>query len=497
MSSSFHSTGDAPTQRVPAWKRLGLKLKPASEAQSDDATHHPAPGSSSVPNSRAPHLSGSSSTPNAKRRASGGPVPALDHSAKRARQDNQTSSHLHHQTPPAKKPKAVSFAADTAGGLQQQQQQQAPVPAKKTKPQKKQQTPTPPKGAINATAAAPAKPTKKSPAAAPVNLEPALAYLRTWHTSRETWKFNKNHQTKLLEQVFAGADSTTIPAADIAVFYEYIRGLQGNVRVRLRELANGIKAEDMEQGASGFPSSIAANSAGKEMAERKQREYEEVIRTFLSQARTPQKEEEEGDKKQKQKKNKRRFDEVDYVLRTTDMEMQRRVVKRMRAEMVLDELSETDASEASTTTATGTATTTSGESSTSTEKGRNSASEEEEEEDEEDDEADANDADTGDNHNKRLKLNDGPQQRTKRKRKLRTAAVEDDTSSESESESESEADTSSDGSSSNSDSSSGSDSDSDSEEGTPGNGRVNEDTSSSSSSSSSSGSESDSDDDDD
>ncbi|KAI0453457.1 hypothetical protein F5B21DRAFT_283959 [Xylaria acuta] len=433
--SSVHSTGDAPAQRVPAWKRLGLKLKPASEGQSHDVTHHPTSTTTSTPtsvpnnNSNRTHLAGS--TPNAKRRASGG-APALDHSAKRARQDNWQDRTSSHQTP--KRAKSVSFTADTA-------EPQQPPASVKTKQQKQ----TSAKGAVDA---APTKPIKKS---APVNLEPALAYLRTWHTARENWKFNKNHQTKLLEQVFAGADETTIPAADIGVFYGYVRGLQGGVRTRLRELANGIKARDMEQGAEGFAASASAK--GKEMAERKQKEYEEVIRTFLGQTRTPEK---------------RRFDEVEYVLRTTDTEMQRRVVKRMRAEMVLDELSETDGSETTTTTTT----TTSGESST-TEKGNNPGNQSGRGADDDDD--------------KRLRLNDGPQQRTKRKRKLRTAAVEEDTSSESESESNADSDASSSGSSSSSSSSSDEDEDEDA------GARTNEDTSSSSSSSSSE-SESDSDD---
>ncbi|KAI1750811.1 hypothetical protein F4782DRAFT_234781 [Xylaria castorea] len=423
--SSFHSTGDAPAQRVPAWKRLGLKLKPASEGESQDATHHPTSTttstSSPVPSNRT-HLAGS--TPNAKRRASGGVPAALDHSAKRARHDNWQDQTSSHQTP--KKAKSVSFAADTA----------EPQPPASVKPKKQKQTSA--KGAVHA---ALPKPIKRS---APVNLEPALAYLRTWHTARENWKFNKNHQTKLLEQVFAGADETTIPAADINVFYEYIQGLQGGVRARLRELASGIRIQDMEQGADGFAAS------GKEMAERKQKEYEGVIRAFLNQTRTPEK---------------RRFDEVEYVLRTTDMEMQRRVVKRMRAEMVLDELSETDSSETTTTT------TTSGGSST-TERGDNPG----------------NPSGQGVGDDNRLQLNDGPGQRSKRKRKLRTAAVEEDTSSESESESDADSDTSSGGSSSSS-SSGSSDEDENEDEGA----RVNQDTSSSSSSSSSEA-ESDSDD---
>ncbi|KAI1812924.1 hypothetical protein GGS20DRAFT_555811 [Poronia punctata] len=429
MSSSFHSTGETPTQRVPAWKRLGLKLKPASEAQGHDATL-PAGAPPSVPNSQA-HLGGS--TPNAKRKASAGAAPALDHSAKRPRQQdtwqgqNTASSH---QTP--RKAKSVSFTPDTTGGK----------PPAAAKPKSKKQKTTSSANDDAAATAAPAKPIIKR--SAPVNLEPALAYLRTWHTARENWKFNKNHQTKLLEQVFAGADETTIPAADIGIFYEYIRGLQGGVRARLRALANGIKTQDMEQGAT----------AKTEMAERKQKEYEEVIRAFLGQPRTA---------------GKRRFNEVDYVLRTTDMEMQRRVVKRMRAEMVLDELSETDESE---TTVTTSASDGSGSGSTSTEKG---------------DAIDSARARSDVDEEARLSLNDGPPQRVKRRRKLRTAAVEDTSSSESESDSDSESESESKaGNKSDSDtSSSGSDSSSDESDDDEEPTRRDDETSSSSSSSSS------------
>jgi len=434
MSSSFHSTGDAPTQRVPAWKRLGLKLKPASEAQNHDAT---LPAGPSVPNNQA-HLGGS--TPNAKRKVSAGTAPALDHSTKRARQDNWQNQNTtsSHQTP--KKAKSVSFTPDTTGS-------RPPAAAKQPKKQKTTSS-------TNDAAAspAPAKPIRRT---APVNLEPALAYLRTWHTARESWKFNKNHQTKLLEQVFAGADETTIPAVDIGIFYEYIQGLQGGVRTRLRALANGIKAQDMEQGATAF-----AGSNKAEMAERKQNEYEKVIRAFLGQPKTAEK---------------RRFDEVDYVLRTADMEMQRRVVKRMRAEMVLEELSETDASE--------TTATTNSIKSTSTEKGDATTNA-----------RDQNNAD----EEKRVSLNDGPPHRVKRRRKTRTAAVEDTSSeSSSESESESESESDSDTSSSGSSGDGSSDSSDDEDEGSGARTRRDEETSSSSSSSSSSESESSDDSDDD
>ncbi|CAJ2502656.1 Uu.00g100500.m01.CDS01 [Anthostomella pinea] len=388
MSSSIlSSTGNAPAQRVPAWKRLGLKLKPASDEQQGLPTSTNTNGadaataaavSPSVPNTNF----------NAKRKSFGSPA-VEQQPNKRAKQDNNSWD----RTPQALK-KNVSFTAEAT-------ESQAKSPAPKTPvPNKKKQQPASKKSA-STTTPAPPKPVRK----APVNLEPALAYLRQWHAARDGWKFNKNHQTRLLEQVFA-TDETTIPAVDIGVFYAYIRGLQGGVRTRLRQVASGIKAQDMEQGSAGFEAVKNSNNNQKEMAERKQKEYEDVVQSFLSQTRTPEK---------------RRFDEVDYVLRTTDMEMQRRVVKRMRTEMVLDELSDSDDTETTSTTTTTT---------TSTEKGANGSGQPE-------NTSSQNAAGVAEG-DKRLKLNDGSQQRVKRKKKTRTAVVEDETSSESESESDSD-----------------------------------------------------------
>ncbi|KAI1140530.1 hypothetical protein F5Y05DRAFT_320487 [Hypoxylon sp. FL0543] len=432
--SSLFSAGDAPAQRVPAWKRLGLKLKPASDEQSQNPILLPTSSvAAPVPNHRRENPTGPVNG-NAKRKSSG--VPALDHSAKKAKRDVPQSQIPSTQTP--KKPKSVSFAAEST------QEAGSPATTNNTQPRNKQK-PTPEKKPIPTSA----KPVKKQ---APVNLEPALAYLRQWHSSKDTWKFNKNHQTKLLEQVFA--DEFTIPAADIHIFYEYIRGLKGAVRTRLKDLASGIKAQDMEQGSGGFPGS------SKEIAERKQKEYEAVIAAFLSQPRIT---------------GKRRFDEVDYVLRTSDIEMQRRVVKRMRCENVLDELSDSESTETASTNSATTTTFTGKESSAG-----------------DSEHAISEGALSEAEGVQRLRLNDGPQQRVKRKRKLRTAVVDEDTSSESDSESESELD-----SDSSSDSSSSSSEDSEDEVVQPQLRADEADTSSSSSSSSASESDSDDDDDDD
>ncbi|KAI1649162.1 uncharacterized protein F4817DRAFT_332003 [Daldinia loculata] len=414
--SSVPSTGNASAQRVPAWKRLGLKLKPASE-ESQNATLHTGTVAPPVPNNHQENIAGPINV-NAKRKSSG--VPALDHSAKKPKRDASQSQIASTQTP-SKKAKSVSFAAEST------QQAGSAATTSSTQIRNKQKQPSPKKAVV--------APVKKQAA---VNLEPALLYLRQWHTSKDTWKFNKNHQTRLLEQVFA--DETTIPAADINVFYEYIRGLKGAVRTRLRELASGTKAQDMELGSQGF------SASSKEMIERRQREYEEVIAAFLRQPRIT---------------GKRRFDEIDYVLRTSDMEMQRRVVKRMRCENVLDELSDSETETVSTTT-------TAEDSEGATSEGATAAAEDVQ----------------------RLRLNDGPLQRVKRKRKSRTVVVDEDTSSESESGSDSDSD-----SSSGSSDSSSSDDESGDEAAQPQLRTGDADTSSSSSSSESESASDDSDDD--
>lgn len=233
------------------------------------------------------------------------------------------------------------------------------------------------------------------------SLEPALVYLRQWDTARESWKFNKNHQTLLIKYVF---DQDRIPSADIAIFYKYIRDLKGMTRTRLRETAEEIKKKDMEQGAAGFPESTKDK-------EDKQKEYEEVLSQFIRAQQSSNGTNANG---------KRSFDEVEFVLRTISPESKQRVIKRMRAEMVLDELSD---SEQSTTSSEATSTT------ASSSAARENAKPQRE---------------------KRVKLNDGSQKvKRRRLRNVRTDNVGSDDSSSDESDSgESSDDSSSDSSSS-------------------------------------------------
>lgn len=356
--SSRAATGSG-AQHMPAWKRLGLKLKQTTAAP------EPAHGGTSAVG----HPSGAQLP--MKRKV--GPEPSLD--IKRSRREEERGKDRNASL--TQKPKPVSSGESrTRDGEAPSTTDQARQLRKKTK-----------------------GPEKKQNAAAPIDHKPALDYLRLWKTSRDSWKFNKNHQSALFKHIF---DAKAIPSADIDTLYAYIRDLKGFVRTRLRETAMEIRAKDVAHRSSAFPAGTADLDA-------KQVSYERLL-TELLHTRSP------GRKRKS-------FDEADFVATSQDVEVViRRVVKRMRAELVLEELSDGEQTDDSRTCSSRRGAT------TDTKTGLASG---------------------GD---KRAQLNDGT---PKRRRKLRVNM--DDSSSSSggsESESESESDTSSGSSSDESDDSS-------------------------------------------
>ncbi|EHK40696.1 hypothetical protein TRIATDRAFT_177251, partial [Trichoderma atroviride IMI 206040] len=328
----------------------------------------------------------------------------------------QTPSKRKPEAPPAGEPlsalkkKSVSFGeTPTKSGIDAKGPVNKPPPKKAKTPGKK----------------------KANAAVAPSDIKPALEYLSQWKSARDSWKFNKNYQTILIKHAF---DPVLFPSANIDTFYLYIRDIKGFVRTRLQETAMEIRTKDSTEGAAGFPE-------GSVNLPEKQLRYDQLLAQLLhSQA---------GQKR-------KTFHEVEYRTSSEDVDdVIRRVIKRMRAELVLDQLSEGEESDASHTT---TATASSGVSIA---------------------ESNTTKATEGDNQ---VKLKEGP---SKRKRKLRTT-VDDSSSSESESDSD-------DSSSSSDDSDSDSDSD-DGKEADKGHESSSSESSSSSSSSSSSEDESGSDD---
>lgn len=410
---------------VPAWKRLGLKLKGASSDGSPAATvSQPTTTtttSSAPPSGRFAHhqqrsnfnADGQYGTPafNKRKQFPSGSYPASDN--KRPRWDDSDFT-------PSKK--SVSFSQDT--------KKAAP---KKPKPAKKK------------------KASKPQPKPQPHDLTPSIEYLRTWHKARDAWKFNKNHQTLLLKYMYK---AEALPAADIDAFYLYINDIKGGSRTRLIEQAEEMRKRDKEAGPKGFPE-------GTKGSEEKQGQYEEMLADLLK---------EKDEAKEGGSANaapKRSFDEVEFTLRTVDKDIQQRLVKRMRAEMVVDSLRSSGGEDDSAASSASIINATSSRVKVPVLNG-----------------ADAKAAGT-----------EGTKQKAKRRKKLRTADT-DSSSSESESSSDSDSDSSSDDSDADAEagdagdsSSSSSESSSDEEPGVA-NGRDNAETSSSSSSSSSeSGSE--------
>lgn len=380
-SATIH---DAPAN-VPAWKRLGLKLK-------SQALPEPAPVSSTLIES-------------SKKKRKGDFL--NEGSAKKAQKISQTSSPAAPVTPILVRKKSVTFTPETkvddGDSIKQlynswvaEQKLQDPS-FQLQKSQSALKTPEPPvveerveanldeniRRVKRVKKPKQEKSKKKSSKAAKVlkstdfSSRPYLQYLRQYHESRDTWKFNKNHQTQLLKHVF---DIDFIPSEDAHLICPYVRGLQGGVRTRLRDAALAIKVKDQEEGSAGFPENMAD-------AEKKQREYDAAMKKYVEGMTAANASSTIGY-------------EEGILLGLSDASMAKRVAKRTRAEQILAELETAqDSSEIS--------------------------------------KIVDKEMVNGDNDSqKRLRMNDGSTQKVARRRKQRTAAVEDDSSSSESDDSE-------------------------------------------------------------
>jgi hypothetical protein len=237
------------------------------------------------------------------------------------------------------------------------------------------------------------KPTTTTP-------RPFLAYLRQYHEDRANWKFNKNHQNHILKNLF---DIDAVPLEYAPSVYEYIKGLQGGVRTRLRDAALAIKVKDLEEGVAGFAESMSASSAQER--EKRQQEYQEFCEEYVATMTRADKAKDMGY-------------EEGALLGLSDAAMKARVAKRARAEMVLVEM---------------------GAGAT--------PAEAEERATPRDSGLTFREGDNGDGDGQKpAPTNDGPASKVARKRKQRTANVEEDSSSSSNSSDSEDSDSSSGGS---------------------------------------------------
>lgn len=243
--------------KVPAWKRLGLQLKPSPDTPlkrkfADDRTEPPPPAKHARP------ATDRLSTPSSVTR-----VNPTERPTRPAR-----------PRPPAKPDKPIQQPKQTASSAQPSN------PA--------------------ATAANASSSLRLQAAPASFNFQPALDYLRQWRRDRAHWKFSKNFQTLLTKYVLS------IPPADVDTFYDYIRDIKGFARIRLRDVAAHERDNDSASGSTG-----AAAAADKAQAR-----YLSAVSGCLD--------------------NRKQFREAEYLVTTNPADpVVQRVVRRMRAELIL------------------------------------------------------------------------------------------------------------------------------------------------------------------
>jgi hypothetical protein len=210
---------------IPAWRRLGLKLKYADEVFEPTGKLNGDGGvvtspKSVQPNSRKEAQQVSDEPPRKKRKASTG-----SDEVRQAKLTNgtDTSNGKQSQVDKKKLKKRVSFSADVKPDSEmpgttpvEGEDSPAGVPASKPKKEKKK------KGRAASDAQQPLSPASN----------PALQYLSQYHTARSNWKFNKNREIWILKHALSEAD---IPKSYDVALARYVHGLKGaGARDRLK-----------------------------------------------------------------------------------------------------------------------------------------------------------------------------------------------------------------------------------------------------------------------
>ena len=99
---------------------------------------------------------------------------------------------------------------------------------------------------------------------------PGLTYLTTFTTSPQTWKFSKNHQIYLLKHLF---DLSKIPPSHDKAIEAYLSGLKGDsARKRIREVA--LKVREEEEMWFSELLAVGSGDGGEKERKRRREEYE-------------------------------------------------------------------------------------------------------------------------------------------------------------------------------------------------------------------------------
>jgi len=142
---------------------------------------------------------------------------------------------------------------------------------------------------------------------------PAVTYLQQYHAARPTWKFNKAKQTYILKNLF---DIDALPPSLDPALTAYIEGLQGaDARTRVQQAAEQIRDEDAK-------AKQAVQEENMEDPVRRQEYYDGALKAYQAQLKGQV--EEQGD-----------------LARELDSEWRLRILKRKRAERILWSMSDT------------------------------------------------------------------------------------------------------------------------------------------------------------
>ncbi|OAG39658.1 hypothetical protein AYO21_06126 [Fonsecaea monophora] len=220
---------------IPAWKRLGLKLKYANEDSGAPTSNGVVPpahqdGQRSLKSDERSSLE----PPRKKQKTISKSKDAVESSANNSDPPHSESVKAREEQPDRKVKKRVSFSADAKASSSIRTQSPLPDDSKAQKTSVK------------------AKKSKKASSKTVQPLEPksntALEYLNQYHTARSKWKFNKNRETWILKHIFSEDD---IPREYNLALARYIYGLQGaGARDRLKAQCMSLleKGKDTRSG---------------------------------------------------------------------------------------------------------------------------------------------------------------------------------------------------------------------------------------------------------
>ena len=162
----------------------------------------------------------------------------------------------------------------------------SPPPSQSNLTPKEKKPKKPKKKKIKARPSLPSQPTNNQ------TEHPALKYLTNYHTSHETWKFSKPHQNHLLRHLFS---LTHIPSFYDTALLAYLCGLEGaSARSRIRQQALAVRTEDAEWIASEpTEADTMENETYEQCVDRRRREYNAAVARVKERLRVQEDEREE------------------------------------------------------------------------------------------------------------------------------------------------------------------------------------------------------------